>query len=353
MQSLFRANVPRIRLIMVFCASLMCVGPVWAGELLAFPSISGAARNADDGSNSKDEIQAALDVFYSLNRDSLRFLMEFVINRDERELERAQAGIATASSYSVWIGRFHTPISYWNTAYHHGAYMQTTIARPGISEYEDGHGVLPMHTTGVLLEGATDLAKSQVSYDVALGFGPVLKETLEPLDIFDWSVPRKLSLSAKLGFQPLDHIGNEVGFFAGYMETDIKDRLYTKTKQTVAGVYFNKEWVEWRFLGEITLLQNRLEDAQGTSFADFQNIYIQGEYKASPGWLAYGRIEESNETRNPYLDMFPGFVSARALIGARWEPVPSQAIKFEFTNTQQQAIGRFREFSVQWSMAYP
>ena len=30
----------------------------------------------------------------------------------------------------VSFGRYHTPINYWNTAFHHGQWLQTTISRP-------------------------------------------------------------------------------------------------------------------------------------------------------------------------------------------------------------------------------
>ncbi len=32
--------------------------------------------------------------------------------------------------FKLSFGRYHTPISYWNVAFHHGAWLQTTIDRP-------------------------------------------------------------------------------------------------------------------------------------------------------------------------------------------------------------------------------
>lgn len=336
------------------CLALTAAGPALSGELLAFPSIGGAARNADDDVNNNDEIQAAFNIFVSMEREPMQFLAEFVLNREEREVERLQIGVATASAYKIWVGRFHTPISFWNTAFHHGAFMQTTIARPGISEYEDGQGVMPMHTTGLLLEGSAAMANRQVFYDFALGVSPILKEALEPMTITGQGSSGKLSLSGKIGFQPLNSAANdEFGFFVGYTETPIKDRPYTRANQTVTGAYFNAEWIEWKFTGELTSMQNALEGPKNDTQAAFENIYIQGEYKAAPGWIGYGRIEESNNTHNAYLNLFPGFVNSRALVGARWEPIRNQAIKFEFKNSQQQTLGRIREIAVQWSMVYP
>lgn len=353
MHRLLQVFARRARVAVTLVLALAGAGPAWSGEMLAFPSIGGAARNADDNASNNDEIQAALAIFVSMEREPLQLLAEFVVNREEREVERLQLGIATASSYKIWAGRFHTPVSHWNTAYHHGAFMQTTIARPSISEYEDDQGVMPTHTTGLLLEGSAKLAQRQVYYEFALGVAPILKEALEPLSITGQS-GGKSSISAKIGFQPLNAATNdEFGFFAGYFEIPIKDRPFTRTNQTVMGAYFNQEWVEWKFTGELTSVQNSLEGQNGDAHAAFENIYIQGEYKAAPGWVGYGRIEESNNTHNAYLDFFPDFVKSRAVVGARWEPIHNQAIKFEFQNRQQQAFGRTREIALQWSMVYP
>ena len=32
--------------------------------------------------------------------------------------------------FKLSFGKYHTPIGYWNAAFHHGAWLQTTIARP-------------------------------------------------------------------------------------------------------------------------------------------------------------------------------------------------------------------------------
>ncbi|MFQ5479086.1 MAG: hypothetical protein ACE5E4_10765 [Candidatus Binatia bacterium] len=65
----------------------------------------------------------------------IRVLVEFFLDEAERELERAQVGIAFGPT-AAWIGRFHNPLGYWNTTYHHGTFLQPTIARPDIIQFE-------------------------------------------------------------------------------------------------------------------------------------------------------------------------------------------------------------------------
>src|SRR6266702_1772959 len=46
------------------------------------------------------------------------------------DVERLQIGYTFSDYATVWLGRFHTPYGYWNTAFHHGAQLQTSILRP-------------------------------------------------------------------------------------------------------------------------------------------------------------------------------------------------------------------------------
>src|SRR6185436_15003642 len=46
------------------------------------------------------------------------------------------------------VGRFHTDIGYWNTAYHHGLWLQVPIARPRALRFEDDGGLFPAHWVG-------------------------------------------------------------------------------------------------------------------------------------------------------------------------------------------------------------
>jgi hypothetical protein len=53
-----------------------------------------------------------------------------------------------SSRFFVEAGRTHTGIGYWNNAYHHGRWLQPTIARPRWVAFEDDSGILPVHWVG-------------------------------------------------------------------------------------------------------------------------------------------------------------------------------------------------------------
>lgn len=46
------------------------------------------------------------------------------------------------------LGRSHTNLGYWNTAYHHGLWLQTPIERPRAVRFEDDGGLVPVHWVG-------------------------------------------------------------------------------------------------------------------------------------------------------------------------------------------------------------
>ena len=93
------------------------------------------------------------------------FLAETVIEADQGtnefgiEPERLMLNYSVNDHLNLAIGRYHTGIGYYNTAYHHSALLQTALGRPFLFQFEDGGGILPIHNVGV---SATGLAWSKL-----------------------------------------------------------------------------------------------------------------------------------------------------------------------------------------------
>lgn len=80
-------------------------------------------------------------------------------------MERAILRYDFNDRFKVSAGRYHTPISYWNTEYHHGLWLQGSVARPEAIKF--GSRYVPVHFVGAMVEG--NLTTTPVHY--ALGFG--------------------------------------------------------------------------------------------------------------------------------------------------------------------------------------
>lgn len=71
--------------------------------------------------------------------------------------------------FKLSFGRYHTPINYWNTAFHHGLWLQTTIARPEMIRF--GGRFLPVHFIGMQAEGNIPSGPIGLGYNAGLGNG--------------------------------------------------------------------------------------------------------------------------------------------------------------------------------------
>jgi hypothetical protein len=68
------------------------------------------------------------------------------------EVERSIIRFDQSDKLKISFGRYHTPINYWNTQYHHGSWLQTSESRPEMVQF--GGSFLPIHFVGALAEGA-------------------------------------------------------------------------------------------------------------------------------------------------------------------------------------------------------
>ncbi len=85
------------------------------------------------------------------------------------EVERMILRFDQSDRLKVSFGRYHTPINYWNTAFHHGQWLQTTIARPEMIQF--GGRLLPVHFVGALVEGSVPAGGWNLNYKAGVGNG--------------------------------------------------------------------------------------------------------------------------------------------------------------------------------------
>jgi hypothetical protein len=79
---------------------------------------------------------------------------------------------------NISAGRWHTGIGYYNTAYHHSTWLQTTTGRPLLFQFEDRGGILPIHTVGVTATGLIPSGPLGLHYIAEAGNG---RESRTPL----------------------------------------------------------------------------------------------------------------------------------------------------------------------------
>lgn len=85
------------------------------------------------------------------------------------EVERVILRYDFGDRLKASVGRYHTPILHWNTAYHHGAWLQTSVARPELIKF--GSRFLPVHFVGAMAEGTFPSGPLGLSYRAGVGNG--------------------------------------------------------------------------------------------------------------------------------------------------------------------------------------
>jgi hypothetical protein len=85
------------------------------------------------------------------------------------DVERAIIRYDLNDHLKVSFGRYHAPINYWNTAFHHGAWLQTSISRPEMIRF--GGRFLPVHFVGALAEGTIPSGPLGLNYNFGVGNG--------------------------------------------------------------------------------------------------------------------------------------------------------------------------------------
>jgi hypothetical protein len=107
-------------------------------------------------------------------------------------------------SFKMSFGKYHTPLGYWNAAFHHGAWLQTTISRPEMVKF--GGQFVPVHFLGILAEGKIPSGGLGLGYSAGIGNGrsSILSKAGDSGDINDnraWIAAVDARPSALYGLQ--------------------------------------------------------------------------------------------------------------------------------------------------------
>jgi len=307
---------------------------------------------ADDSLLDSDDYDYGVDIFATASYGNLMFLGEFLLAKEEQELERFQIGWTVGDS-KVWLGRVHNPIAYWNTQFHHGSFLETSISRPSIVEFEDDNGLLPIHLTGLLIEGVIEHDKQGLGYALAVGAGPELSDKLEALDVLDpGSGSQDLSLTLNLYHEPVLYAQTRYGLFINYTEIPSTRIGLDEIRQINAGVYGNWQSQRWRLTGSAFYLRNRLQQLNGAFTDSFLSSYFQADYNLGDRWTIFGRVEWTvGDENDAYLALFPQHINDRILGGVRLDALDRHAFKLEISGNRTQE-DNFGQLMLQWDAMF-
>ncbi len=251
-------------------------------------------------------------------------------NEFDIEVERLILKYRYSDALSIEGGRFLTSLGFWNTKYHHGEWLQTSIDRPEILNFEGDDGILPLHGVGVALKGAFYAEALAVDYalEVANGRGPTPDDAQRKLDAND-----KKSLNLSFGLEPSSVPGLRLG--GGIYLDDIPRNgdpaagsLHEELDERITSVYCAYEHSYWEAMGEYFFIQH-----EGTGIdADSSGWYLQVGRRFAD-FVPYLRLDAAHlDDQDPYFGVTDD--TSTVALGVRYDPVRWLALTLQYERTE-------------------
>lgn len=277
------------------------------------------------------------------------------------DLERMQLGYVFSDALTLWAGRFHTPYGYWNTAYHHGAQIQTSVLRPRFLDFEDAGGILPAHSVGLWAVGSQALSSGdRIGYDFYVANGPNLGECGSTGGcVLNPNLGTDDNHSLALGGRVHYDFGSALeGLQLGthWLRAQVDDGLSPadRSRLNVYGGYVVEERDDWQLLGEFYLFRNEtLAPTGGTHTSRAGYLQLSRSFG---DWTPYLRGEKTSldQTDVYFAAMQSGVSYERGLVGLRYELTPAAALKLELNRSRDTDRDRtaYSEARVQFAVRF-
>jgi hypothetical protein len=308
--------------------------------------------NANDLSGSTNSFALGQFNLFITSRltDKASVLSETVIEADPStnefgvDLERLELIYTASDHLNLQFGRFHTAMGYYNTAYHHSAFMQTTLNRPFLFAFEDGGGILPVHSVGI---SATGTVSSEIGlhYIAEIGNGRNPRADVNPVqNVSDDNNGKAFNL----GFfvRPDWMPGLQFGF-SNYHDhvTPAGKANVTENILTTHVIYQNSRF---EFLNEAVLLRH---SAEGTAIAANTPGFYSQISRSFGDYRPYFRYEYLNVPNRDPLYSNVALLHGPKL-GLRYELNDFSAFKIEYGRTLRRNLGPVNSLGTQLSFEF-
>ena len=292
------------------------------------------------------------------SRTRALFELNFEVGSDGTvgvDLERAQIGYQFSDSATVWVGRFHTPYGYYNTAFHHGQQIATALRRPRFIEFEDHGGIMPAHTVGMWLTGSQRIGDQKLTYDAYIGNSQRITGGI--LDMNNaGNTHGSTIVGGNLGLLlsgALDGLKIGVDAFQTRIEDqDQSPSYFTRVKSF--GAYAAYDTDNWEDIAEFHVFNN--EDLTGHTGAHRSEAgFVQIGYRAGR-YTPYARYERGafQQSDRFFAAQTSGSSYYRDALGLRFDVDLVSALKLELAQTHltDRLIGSYDEALVQYAIRF-
>lgn len=371
------------RCALALAASQLFMGAAWADSgipLHGFADV-GYTRASNDQTRldqaGRGFSASSLDFYLTPQFDDqskalIELIFEFAANGSlATDMERVQFGYTFSDQLTGWVGRFHTPYGYWNTGFHHGAQIQTSILRPRFIDFEDKGGLLPAHVMGAWATGATHMGDASLTYDLYVGNGNAMD--LPGTGVAAGAHDGTLAINNSRDSNGNKLIGTNVGYSIGGLvvgahafteRVNIRNAVSLANVANVSvnmtGLYGFYENNDWESIAEYYSFRNKSLPG-GTSYSSWLGFAQVGR-TIKEVWTPYVRVEKTSIDQNDiyFSSQEYGVTYARQALGVRYTLNPKAALKLEANRTKESESfiaplgysGNYSEVRVQYSIRF-
>ncbi len=251
---------------------------------------------------------------------------------------------------TVGMGRYHTSIGYYNTAFHQGAWFQTAVDRPFMYAFDDQGGFLPLQEVGVTASGKIPSGRLGLDYVAEVGNGRIHLLGADPAQNRQ-SYHNGKSFNLALNSSPHAIPGLNVGFSFYHDHLTFADLGNHTERISVAHVvYLN---TTYEFLNEVMLVNHT---NIGLPSSNSLGAYTQfsrrfGSYRPYFRY-AYMNVSASDQV---YSDPTEGEVVTRRngpSFGLRYDFTEHTAFKLQYDRLERRDLPTSNGLATQFAFTF-
>ena len=295
-----------------------------------------------------------LDLFLTSRlSENVSVLAETVIESEESnefvvEIERLALQYSFNEYFNVAMGRYHTAIGYYNTAYHHGQWFQTAVGRPTAFAFEDDGGILPIHNVGLSVNGSIPSGKLGLHYIAEVGNGRDYNPGHAPvLNISDNDNNKAVNLALFMRPDALPGFQAGVSVYHDRLTLDGKPRV---DQFIFAGhAIYKTPAFEW--LNEAVLMRHDPSGRGAASYTSSFYTQIGRQFGAFRPYFRYQYLHAPSA--DPVLQPL-GVMGLQhgPAVGVRYDFTDYAALKVQFNHTFHQKQDAVNELTVQAAFTF-
>jgi len=282
--------------------------------------------------------------------ERFKFLGELVFEADSHnsfgaEFERYLLQYSRNDYFNVSIGRYHSAIGYYNTAYHHSTWLQTATGRPLLFEFEDRGGPLPVHTVGVSVTGLVPSGRVGWHYVAEVGNGRAsLSPGSEPVqNVVDENNGKSFNLAFLV--KPEAVRGLQAGFSAYH--DGLKPAGLANVTETILAAHAVLVRPNFEWLNEALLIRHAVDGSRTFNTPGFYT-QVSKRFASYRPYFRYQYINEPDaEPVFPQLGRREG-----PSVGLRFDPSESVAIKLQYDYTMQRHLPATNGLALQFGFTF-